>query len=290
MNEIRIALGGGGARGLAHLKVLEFFDHHDISVTRIAGTSIGAIVGALYASGKSACEIQEQLHQYVIFKKDRKRSVMKKIPKLLSWFSMLNMDTRQPGVIRADAFLKNFIQDLETIQFEDLEIPLTIAATDYWTGKEVIFDSGPLKPAVLASSAIPGMFPAVQVGDQVLVDGALSNCVPFSHFKEDGPLSVAIDVTSDRTQTEHRIPKMTEAAEGVFDIVFDNLIQQQLEICQPDVFFRPGIEGVSILEFDKIERIYEQTEKALPELKRMCMEKGLTFKEEPGNSDSVAGD
>lgn len=275
MKEIQLALGGGGARGLAHLKVLEFFDRQDITISRIAGTSIGAIVGALYASGKSALEIQEELHQYLIFKEDRKRSVMKKIPKLLSWLSMLNTDVKQPGVIRADAFLKNFIQDLETIQFEDLKIPLTIAATDYWTGKEVIFDSGPLKPAVLASSAIPGMFPAVQHNDQVLVDGALVNCVPFSHFKDEGPLRVAIDVTSDRTQTEHKLPKMTEAAEGVFDIVFDNLIKQQLEICQPDVFFRPGIQGVSILEFDKIERIYQQTEDALPELKRLCQEKGL---------------
>ena len=275
MKRISLALGGGGARGLAHLKVLEFFDREDITISRIAGTSIGAIVGALYASGKSACEIQEELHQYLILKKDRKRSVVKKIPKMLSWFSMLNTDVKQPGVIKADAFLKNFIQDLETIQFEDLKIPLTIAATDYWTGKEVVFDSGPLKPAMLASSAIPGMFSAVEVDDQVLVDGSLTNCVPFSHFKDEGPLSVAIDVTPRRTQHKRKVPKMTEAAEGVFDIVFDNLIQQQLEICQPDVFFRPGIEGVSLLEFDKIESIYEQTENALPELKRLCKEKGL---------------
>lgn len=275
MKEVSLALGGGGARGLAHLKVLEFFDREGIRVSKISGSSIGAVVGALYASGLSALEIQEKLHQYLILKNDRKRNIFKKLPNVLSWFSMLNMDLREPGIIKADSFLKKFMSDLESKRFEELKVPLTIITTNYWTGEEVAFDSGPLMPALLASSAIPGMFPAVEHQGMVLVDGSLSNYVPFSHWLEDESVTVAVDVASDRTQVDPHLPKIREAAEGMFDIVFDRMIQKQMETATPDIYFRPGIKGVSILDFDKIDSIYQQTEHALPELRRLCREKGL---------------
>jgi NTE family protein len=209
---------------------------------------------------------------------DRKRDVMRKIPRLISWFSMLNFNLRRPGLVQADTFLQNFIDDLETKTFEDLEIPLTIVATDYWTGEEVVLNSGPLKPAMTASSAIPGIFPAVEHQGRVLVDGSLSNAVPFSHFCQGDDPCVAIDVAPHRVPKKKKVPSIRDASEGMFDIFFDKMVEHQKKESPPDVYFRPGIENVGILDFDKVEDVYKQVEAKFSELQNLCYKQGLKIK------------
>lgn len=275
MKEVALALGGGGARGLAHLKYLEFFEESDVSITRISGSSIGAIMGALFASGKSAKTIREELQQYFIFKGDRKRDVVKKVPDLMSWLTMINLDVREAGIMKADAFLENFMEELETMSFEDLEIPLTVIATDFWSGEQVVINSGPLKPAIMASAAIPGVFPPVEHMDRVLVDGSLSTSVPYFCHCDGDDLNVGIDLSPDRVPKKGKVPKAREATEGMFDIFIDHMVKLQLKESKPDVYFRPGIENVGILEFDKVESIYDQAEKSVSKLKALCREQGL---------------
>lgn len=277
MKQVAIALGGGGARGLAHLKVLEFFDRENISISRLSGTSIGAIIGALYASGKPAEAIQRDLHRYVVRKEDRKRDVIKKVPDLLKWLAMVQFDMKGTGVMRSGRFLEFLMSDLDAACFEDLQIPLTIIATDYWTGEEVAINSGPLMPAVMASMAIPGIFQPVEHLGRVLVDGGLSNNVPYDHLLDGEDVSIAIDVAADRRPGNRKIPHLMEASQGMFDMLIDKLVAQQRERCQPDIYLRPGIRGVRILEFDKIDSVYEQAEAMLPELQERCrgqMEEG----------------
>jgi NTE family protein len=275
MKKVALALGGGGARGLAHLKVLEFFDQEKIPISRIAGTSIGAIVGAIYASGRSAKAIQEELHSHVVLKEDRKRDVLKKVPDLLVWLKMIQLDFQRTGVVKTEKFLEFLMSDLGVDCFEDLKIPLTLIATDFWTGEEVVMNSGPLMPAVMASMAIPGVFPPVEHMGRVLVDGGLSNCVPYTHLLDGEDVSVAIDVAEDRSQAERTVPKMMNASQDGFDMLIDKLALHQLEHLQPDIYLRLGIRGVRVLEFDKIESVYEQAAAMIPELKRLLALQGI---------------
>jgi NTE family protein len=277
MKKVSLALGGGGARGLAHLKVLEFLDQENIPISRISGTSIGAIVGALYASGKSAKVIQDDLHRHMVLKEDRKRDVLKKVPDLLIWLKMFQFDFKGTGMVRAEKFLEFLLSDLEVQTFEDLKIPLTIIATDFWTGEEVVMDSGPLMPAVMASMAIPGVFPPVKHQGRVLVDGGLVNNVPYNHLLNGEDISIAIDVAPDRSQEDQKVPKMLDATLGMFDILIDKLVQVQRKESQPDIYLRPEIRGVRVLEFDKIDSVYEQAEAMIPELKRQLSLQGIEF-------------
>jgi len=277
MKKVALALGGGGARGLAHLKFLEFFDQNNIPVSRISGTSIGAVIGALYASGKSSMLIQDDLHNHVVLKDDRKRDFVKKISRLVVWLSKFRFDLKETRTVYPHKFLEFLLKDVEARTFEELQIPLCIIATDFWTGEEVVIDSGPLLPAIMASMAIPGIFKPVKHQGRILVDGSLSNCVPYTHLLEGEEVSIAMDVAPDRQSGGQNMPKFFDASQGMFELLIDKLAQQQLERCQPDIYIRPGIRKVKIMEFDKIDSVYEQAEAVIPELKNQCTLKGFSL-------------
>ena len=275
MKKVALALGGGGARGLAHLKVLDFFTRENIPISRISGASIGAIIGALYASGKSPKGIQEDLDRYTVINDDRKRDMLKKIPDLMVRLGMVKFDWKRTGVVRTEKFLEFLLSDLDVENFEDLDIPLTLSATDFWNGEEVILHSGPLMPAIMASMAIPGVFPPVEHQGRVLVDGSLANSVPYSHHLDEDDISVAIDVAPDRAPGKHRVPKLMEASMGMFDMLIDKLAHHQRDHIQPDIYLRPGILGVGIFDFEKIDSVYEQADAVLPELTKQLAAHGI---------------
>jgi NTE family protein len=236
---------------------------------------MGAIVGALIASGSSSSDIQQAFRQYFILEEDRKRDVVRKLPNMLAWFSMLSLDPRKPGIVRTDSFLKNFLEDLDKLNVEDLKIPLTIITTDYWTGEEVPITEGPLMPALRASSAIPGFFEPILHLDRVLVDGSLSNAVPFSHCVGGPEVSIAVDVAPTRSPGKDPIPSTLRASEGMFDIFFDHLVQYQIKASPPDIYHKPVLRDVGVAEFDKVKEIYEQAEASIPELKNALSAHGL---------------
>ena len=260
---------------MAQLKFLEVLDQKGVNVTGVAGTSMGAVLGAMYASGCSSTEIQKDLERYLIFRKDKKKNFLAKVPSLMAWLRMLSLDPRRHGVLKAEDFLKKLIQDLEIKTFEDLEIPLTVVATDYWTGEEVPYTSGPLMQPLLASCAIPGVFPPVEHDGRVLVDGSLSNCVPFSYIMDGKSVSIAIDVAPELVPAENPVPKFIEASQGMFEILIDKLSRLQFERMRPDIHVRPGIRDVAILDFDKVESVYDQATFVLPDFEENCARHGL---------------
>jgi NTE family protein len=154
MPKIGVALGGGFARGLAHIGVFKVLEEEKIPVDFIAGTSVGSVIGAAYASGISAKELEE-IAAIVRFKDFSRWS--------LSRFGLFSND-------KMALFLRKV---LRCKTFEELRIPLAIAATDIITGEPAVFTSGDLVDPVRASCAYPGMFQPVKIGNRLLVDGLL---------------------------------------------------------------------------------------------------------------------
>ncbi|HZU31090.1 MAG TPA: patatin-like phospholipase family protein [Candidatus Angelobacter sp.] len=165
--KVGIALGGGFARGLAHIGVLKVFEEEKIPVNFIAGTSVGSVIGAAYASGISAKELEE-LAALVRFK-DFSRWTF-------SRFGLFSND-------KMAIFLRKV---LRCKTFEELQIPLAIAATDIVTGEAAVFTKGDLVDPVRASCAYPGMFQPVKVGGRLLVDGLLAHSVPAMPLRDLG--------------------------------------------------------------------------------------------------------
>ncbi len=165
--KIGVALGGGFARGLAHIGVLKVLEEENIPVDFIAGTSVGSVIGAAYASGISAKELEE-VAALVRFK-DFSRWTF-------SRFGLFSND-------KMSVFLRKI---LRCKTFEELRIPLAIAATDIVTGEPAVFTSGDLIDPVRASCAYPGMFQPVKIGDRLLVDGLLGHAVPAMPLRDMG--------------------------------------------------------------------------------------------------------
>ncbi|MGA0332478.1 MAG: patatin-like phospholipase family protein [Kiritimatiellia bacterium] len=272
MKTLGVALGGGGARGLAHLPVLAFLDEHHLRPDRMAGTSIGSIVGALYASGKSAADIQADWHRYVVREEDRKRDVLKKIPDLVKWLGSVQFDFHGTGMVRSEKFLELLIGDLGEQTFEDLEIPLQVVATDFWSGEEVVIDSGPLLPAIMASMAIPGVFPPVEREGRVLVDGGMANNVPYDLLLDRCDFTLAVDVAPARTPGKKNVPHAMDVTLGMFDMLIEKVMNQKLAQRQPDLYLKPGIRDVRVLEFDKVDTIYRQAGEMVEELEKQLRE------------------
>jgi NTE family protein len=167
--KIGYALGGGGARGLSHIGVMKVLEEHGIYPDVIAGTSIGALVGALYASGLRAGDIERALRL------DLRRLAM-----------LADVRLSLSGLVqgkRVASALESFLGDLH---FEDLKIPFACLATDIVNGQEVVLRTGPVISAVRASISVPGLFTPVKVRGRYLVDGGLVNMVPVSTCRDLG--------------------------------------------------------------------------------------------------------
>jgi NTE family protein len=220
MPRIGLALGGGFARGLAHVGILKVLEEEQIPVDLLAGTSVGSVIAAAYASGMSPKELEE-IAALVRFK-DFSRWTF-------SRFGLFSND-------KMSVFLTKM---LRVKTFEELRIPLAIAATDIITGDAVVFTSGGLVDPVRASCAYPGMFQPVQIGERVLVDGLLAHAVPAMPLREMGAERV-ISVHLAAHWVKPRGPR------HVFDVIGQCFSIAQDRMCGPwraasDIVLEPEI-------------------------------------------------
>ncbi|MES0880184.1 patatin-like phospholipase family protein [Roseibium sp. SCP14] len=253
---IGLALGGGGARGLAHIPVLEALDDLGLRPTKIAGTSIGAILGAAYASGRSGQDIREIVLE--IFADNN--SVLSRLwqlrPKRFA-------DMFRSGPVQFDPLrvLEVFISEYLPDRFEDLEIPLRLLATDFYGCQEVDFESGPLLPAIAASIAIPALFRPVRHGDRFLIDGGVVNPLPFDGLRDCCDIVIAVDVVGVPVPRKEREDiNMLDSLFGSSQILMQTITTQKLKIDQPDILVRPPHDTIRVLDFMKAERILDQAE------------------------------
>ena len=273
MKKVGIALGGGGAKGLAHVLMLEVIDEFGIKPHRIAGTSIGAIAGVLYASGLSGTAIRERIEQMSFSEKDSFADAFTK-KDVLKWLRFIDIGWNDGGLLRADTFLDHLMESVKVARFEELGLPLSIVAADFWKRDQVVFDNGDLRTAVHASMAIPGIFNPVVLDKQVLVDGGVVNPVPYDLMLEDCDVTIAIDVMGNRTESKDLIPSFSESIFNTFQIMQRTILRQKFTTHPPDICIAPDIVDIQMLDFYKAEEVFKQAQPASDQLRR-ALEKAL---------------
>ena len=248
---IGLALGGGFARGMAHIGVLKVLEEENIPIRYIAGTSVGALIGAAYCGGLSPADL-EQVASRVRFKH------------IASWtLSRYGFASNQ----RMIGFLN---QLLRVKSFEELRIPLAVAATDFSTGEGVIFHSGPLIDPVRASCAYPGMFLPVKIRGRLLIDGMLSHAVPTRPLRQMG---------ADRVLAVHLKGKWTDGdgPRHLFDVIGQCFaIAQEMNSSQwkqaTDLLIEPDVNGYKYDAFEHSGALVRAgelaTRAALPEIRK----------------------
>ncbi len=285
MKKIGLCLGGGGARGLCHIEFLKVLDELDIKPHIISGTSIGAIIGSFYAAGLSGNEIEEILDSLDLSQQknenDDKKEDKKEESKLEKFLDSKLADLREYykkldsvhklidiSFFKSSSFLDGkgvanfFKENLPVKNFEDLEIPLKIVATDYWRQQQVIFDSGELVPAIRASMSIPAVFAPVVINDTVLVDGGITNNLPYDLIQDECDLTIAIDVSGTISVPEKpKLPNFFDSIMVSFDTLQNSVIHYQMKIRKPDIYIKPKLLDISILEFHKAAEIMKSVKK-----------------------------
>jgi NTE family protein len=265
---IGLALGGGGAKGLAHVLMLEVLDELQIRPHQIAGTSIGAVMGALYASGMSGQDIRKLIDRLTVTEGESWLSALFE-QEVGRWWDWLELQLGRGGLLNTAAFGKFLHETLGVSRFQDLQIPLKVVAADFWERKQVVFEKGELIPAIQASIAIPGLFSPVHFRGEVLVDGGLVNPVPYDLLFDDCDVVVAIDVLGNRTPESHNnAPTYFETTFNTFQILQNTIIEEKLKHRPPDIYIRPELKNIRVLEFNRVNEIYAQAQSAQKKLRR----------------------
>ena len=264
--KIGLALGSGSARGLAYIGVLAVLKKEGIPVDLIAGTSAGAVIGALYAQGKNVGQIKE-------------------LALSLGWKKLAPLvDPSLPitGLIKGRK-IRNLIAPIigRDIKFSDLKIPLTCVATDIDTGEEIVIDQGSVLEALRASISIPAIFTVVKWKGRYLVDGSLVNPVPVSVAKRMGAdFIIAVNVIPDVAERVHRADReRTERAKepNIFNIIMQSiyigtysLVKSSME--EADIIIEPNVGHIGFGDFHHAQECILQGELAtrasIPEIKR----------------------
>ena len=240
---IGLALGGGAARGFAHVGVIQVLEEAGIRPALVTGTSAGSLVAALYASGKNGAQLQhiaESMEEATI----------------ADW----TLQVLSRGALRGEALAKYVNVQVGQKQIEALPMPLGIVATDLNSGNDIVFQRGDTGTAVRASSAVPAVFQPVKIGSREYVDGGLVSPVQVRAAKKMGAeLIIAVDISS---------PPEAASASGTLEILLQTFTIMgksinSLELQGADVVIRPQLLGVSSADFGSRKRSIEAGRKAM---------------------------
>lgn len=284
---VGLALGGGGARGLAHIGVLKVFERHHLPIDMIAGTSIGALVGATYALHPQTSAVEKRALEF-IYSEEFKESgldLFKKKNAAENFFAqvathvreriVINLAHSRPSLVGGWRITKAVDFILDDKSFEDMKVPFACVATDLTTGEEIVFREGRIRRAVQASMSIPGFLPPVNLRGYQMVDGAVVAPVPILACRELGAdIVIAVDVG----QTLDNLPEF----ENVVDIIFrtstiTNRRFNHMLLQLADLAIRPNVGHVHWAEFRKIRELINEGERTanvmLPAIQRLLPHK-----------------
>jgi NTE family protein len=263
---VAIALGSGGARGFAHIAVLEALDELGVAPAAIAGTSIGAMIGAAYAAGMSGRDIRAYALGAV---RSRSEMMGKLLRARVGRFSDLVLRGRgNPVLLDSEVCLDLFWPKAVPDFFEGLVKPLLVVATDFYDRSELVMSSGALSPAVAGSMAIPGLIQPVAYNGRYLIDGGAVNPLPYDLLFDHADVVVAVDVTFGGRRREARRPAPFQSMFGAAQIMQGAITAQKLKMRSPDILVRPGVEQFGVLDFLRASQILRAAESAKDELKR----------------------
>jgi NTE family protein len=248
---IGVALGGGFARGIAHIGVLKVLEEEGIPVRMVAGTSVGALIGAAYCSGLTIAELEEVAHR-------------------VRFTTFARWTLSRYGFATNDRMVTFLERTLKVRTFEELRIPLGVTATDFNTGEGVVFHSGSIIDPVRASCAYPGMFLPVEIRGRWLVDGMLSHPVPALPLREMGAERVlAVQLKGQWSKTA--------APRHLFDVIGQSfaIAQDMMSTIwrsAADVVIEPDVAGFDYDDFKRADELIRvgavAMRRALPEVRK----------------------
>ncbi|RFC65351.1 patatin-like phospholipase family protein [Fulvimarina endophytica] len=266
MTDIGLALGGGGARGIAHIHVLAAFDELGLKPVRIVGSSIGAIVGAGYCAGISAREIGDFMVKSFAHRRDLAVKLWQTRPP--SFRQFLDDGGFRIGQLNVERIVASFLPDAVPKTFDSLTIPLGVMATDYYRRLECELDSGEIVSALGASAALPAIFRPVRREGRVLVDGGIYNPLPYDRLKGICDLVVAVDVNGGPEGDPAVVPATVEAMIGSSQLMMQSVIDLKVRTDPPDILVRPRVSPYKVLDFLRAAEILRATEPVKDNVKR----------------------
>ncbi|MBN1332410.1 MAG: patatin-like phospholipase family protein, partial [Synergistales bacterium] len=286
-----LALSGGGAKGLAHIGVLEALENNHIPIAGIVGTSIGAIIGGLYSSGLTSSEIREVVHdtdlttllthrsERIVIAAGREQFTAKGLP----WLALNDKgEVVGPlGTFSGVELLERFSQltsKVEVVNFTDLCIPFAAVATDLETGEKVVITSGSLASAMRASMAVPAVFEPWPLDGKMLVDGGLVSNLPVTTAKElfPGYPVIAVNVTSPLIPRD-RIRSILDVVDQSISIMTMQNIER--EMIEADLVITPKVENVGLLDLKDVDALIQAGKEAIVEM--MSLVTNLASQSEP---------
>lgn len=284
--KIALVLSGGGARGLAHIGAIETLESHGYEITSIAGCSMGALIGGMYAAGKLP-EVKDW-----VLSLDRRKVL-----------SLVDFSLSLTHLVKGDRVMEALKEIVPDVNIEDLPIPYTAVATDWNSGKEVVFDHGSLYDAIRASISIPLFLNPVRREDMLLVDGGLVNSLPLNRVvRHSGDLLFGINVSTHDYQGELLMQQFVERKllsksmpaavmnrimkhfEGIninyvtllmrtIAIMLEQNTRQQILISRPDLVVQVPMKRYGVFDFDKAAAILQigkhKTSRALRRFEHM---------------------
>lgn len=266
MKKIGLALGGGGAKGVSHLLILETLEELGLRPAYVTGTSIGALIGAMYCAGMPTQDIKDIFLEFSLKDNESiKHLVTKK--HIFKWMDFIGPQFRGKGLIRVENLITYLFESVQANRFTQLEIPLKVVASDFWNRQQVVLDKGALIPAIRASMSLPGLFEPVKVGGRILIDGGAVNPVPFDLLPDSCDLRIAVDVIGERSDTE-KMPSLSEAVFNTYQIMQKSIIREKLDKAPPEIYIEPNVVNVKMLEFYRANEIFKQGTATKSNLKR----------------------
>ena len=260
-----LALGGGGARGLAHIAVLEALDEIGRRPAAIAGTSVGALIGAAYAAGMSGKEIR----RFVIRLAHDRAEVFRRLiaTRAGTFANLVSLGFGSATLVDAEKFCEQFLPEKVPHDFGELEIPLIIVATDLYRRQQAVFSSGALKPALAASIALPAVMRPVVLADRILIDGGATNPLPFEELRGRADVVVAVDISGAPTDERRDIPNPWECLLATVLVMANAITSEKVKRGAPDLIVRPNVGAFRALDFLQASAILRASEPVKAELK-----------------------
>lgn len=262
--EVALVLGGGGARGMAHVGVIKVLAEAGVPVDLIAGTSAGSIVGAVYADQGSAEQV-EKTFQHIGF-----------------WdIADLNNFPTNQGIMKGYELQKFLLKHMQARAFKQLKIPFIVNTTDLMTGEKFPIDSGPVAPAVQASAAIPGLFDPVKLYGRTLIDGGMTDPVAVDLVKPFHPkVIIAVNVAKQLSKT---LPSTNDGYLARAGVIRQMAITR-FSTRGADVVIRPQVGTTNVLQIGKKQQLFKEGEtaarKALPKILRLLKANGIKLRKQ----------
>jgi len=273
-----IVLGGGGARGLAHIGVLKALLKANISIDVISGTSMGALVGAVYAQNPDIKYVEQRFREFinsdkfhslggVRFRQSQSyepEDLLQQISREFKRRIIINLAAHRKSLLKSERLRIAVDELIEEKDIKQSDLPFACAAVDLLSGREIVFTSGPIRQAVLASSAIPGIMPPVEIGKMQLVDGSVCLNFPVETARNLGAdFVIASDVSADFVEGK-KLDNVVDIIIRTNTVATNKL--NRLSLNTADAIIKPQVGKVAWSEFEQVESLFEAGHEAAADM------------------------